>query len=90
MKQFILFGGEGFYPDGGADDFIAWFDNIDEAIAHATELHSRSMQRTEYYDTDVEWWHLVRARTMTIIAEERAPLGGQCRPRDPEYREIRA
>lgn len=86
MKQFILFGGTAFYPEGGANDFVAWFDDVDEAITHAQELQGRYYDK---YDSDIEWWQLVRVDTMTVVAETDAPMRSRGRPVDGGlYREI--
>jgi hypothetical protein len=31
MNKYILFAGERYYPKGGCDDFVGFFDSIDEA-----------------------------------------------------------
>lgn len=33
MKRFLLFAGEDYYPQGGANDLIGAFDSVDEAKA---------------------------------------------------------
>lgn len=31
-KQFLLFAGDDYYPEGGAEDFIGSYDRLDDAI----------------------------------------------------------
>ena len=35
--KYLLFAGENYYPSGGASDFIAAFDSVDDAKAHAEQ-----------------------------------------------------
>lgn len=44
MKQFLLFGGDNYYPSGGWGDFKGSFDTVSEAV------ESRG---------GGDWWHIV-------------------------------
>lgn len=43
MKQYLLFAGKDYFPEGGCSDFVGAFDSIDEAVkAHDPHLYEYS------------------------------------------------
>lgn len=58
MKNFLLFAGCSFYPDGGWIDYRGSFDTQDEAIEYAKKL-----------EASVDWWHVVNLLLQSIVAE---------------------
>lgn len=57
MKQFILFGGDQYYPRGGWSDFMGHFDTLNEAVGVALEANE-------------DWWHVLDTETMSKVAED--------------------
>ena len=63
MKRYLLFSYDGYYPDGGWNDFNGSFDTPELALAHAStdpSVHS-------------DWWQLVDLETGEEV--EGFPLG---------------
>lgn len=50
MKQFLLFGGDTYYPSGGWGDFIQSFNTNEEAQIAANLLH---------HAQQLQWYHIV-------------------------------
>ena len=44
MKRFIVFGGDNYYPTGGAGDCIGSFDTKDEAVEHVNKWTEDEIQ----------------------------------------------
>lgn len=62
MKQFLLFGGERYYPRGGWSDLQGKFDDFDLAKT-AAEL--------AFNPKDGRWWQIVDLETMDVAAESK-------------------
>ena len=48
--KYLLFAGENYYPSGGASDFIAAFDSVDAAKAHAEQEHRHDWAHIASFD----------------------------------------
>lgn len=60
MKRFILFGGEQYYPSGGANDFIGSFGSVEEAYMYLAHNSHK-----EY-----DWWHVFDTHLDKIIVHK--------------------
>lgn len=56
MKQFLVFAGSDYYPEGGWHDFVRSFDSKDDAIMFVAQKR------------DGDWWHIVDTKTGMIVA----------------------
>lgn len=56
MKRYMLFAGDTYYPAGGWDDFVLWFDEPEELAAYL-----------KLYKPD--WWQVVDTKTWKRIDE---------------------
>lgn len=63
MKRFMLFGGETYYPRGGAWDFRGHFDSFEGAKAGATKLVDR-----------LQWVHILDQDEGRIVASAEEAL----------------
>ncbi len=54
MRQFLLFGGDLYYPSGGWKDFRGDFDNLESALHRAATLR-------------IDWWHIFDMETGQIV-----------------------
>ena len=52
MKEFLLFAGDNYYPEGGAKDFIGGFDDQSEAWIAASSLLHDWYQICEWDDVE--------------------------------------
>ena len=53
MKRYIMFGGETYYPRGGAEDYINEFDTIEECELYMSDIPEDIMMPfEEYYIAD--------------------------------------
>jgi hypothetical protein len=73
MKNYALFAGNNYYPDGGADDFVAYFDSHTSAIAHAEALEKEWEDYKHDYTLptpkhQTDWWHVTETTSMKIVA----------------------
>jgi hypothetical protein len=88
MNRYLVFVGQVYYSVGGACDFLASKENIEEAIELAqrvigTEINT--FDKSQYFDDDkngstpIEWSHVFDLKEEKIIKEfGRSPLGRQC------------
>jgi hypothetical protein len=53
-NQFLLFGGDDFYPSGGWDDFICDQPTLSDAITTASQIDGK------------DWFHVVNLKTNKI------------------------
>ena len=65
MKNYALFAGEHYYPNGGFDDLKGFFDTREQAIVYA-------VSNNEFGTNRFEWYHIVDTRTFTVV------IKGQC------------
>jgi hypothetical protein len=73
MKAYALFAGDNYYPAGGSNDFVGYFETHQEAIDRADQLGT---EWCEYRDSDhlrcpkhsADWWHVAETETMGIVA----------------------
>lgn len=61
MKQFLLYGGDFYYPNGGWRDLLGSFDFAADAIAFAENHFSNQLSY---------WWHVVDITTGKEVAKE--------------------
>lgn len=57
MKRYLLFAGQIYYPRGGWEDFVGFFDELIDAHRHLNATSGWS------------WFHIVDSSTHTIIEE---------------------
>lgn len=60
MKQYLLFAGNDYYPNGGAEDLVGLYENLDDAL----EAHNQTI-----YEYEGGWAHVYSLVEMRIIAE---------------------
>lgn len=60
MKNFLVFHGQDYYPEGGMDDFHSEFDTLDEAIQCIENMYS-----------DKETWAWCWANVYSVIDREK-------------------
>lgn len=63
MKNFIVFAGDWYYPDGGAEDFHIFYNTIEETRDYIKKLHvdwahiaDYDMRIIEYWERDKDGW----------------------------------
>jgi hypothetical protein len=56
MNQFLLFGGDTYYPSGGWKDFIMSSPTLENAIAMIPHLEQQK-----------DWYHIVDTKTNQIV-----------------------
>lgn len=64
MKQFLLFAGDIYYPDGGWADFKGDFETIEAALKELVIYDSSYDNTTIDY---VEWAHIIDTETMKCV-----------------------
>lgn len=86
--MYILFCGECYYANGGANDFAGTFNIVEEAVKIGEQLCEEGLVGAFGEDPtmiwagwssrrNVEWWHVFCMETMQIVAKSKAiPLGG--------------
>jgi hypothetical protein len=72
MKNYALFAGGNYYPNGGAGDFVAYFETHQKAVDAGQQLEKNW---DDYLENKVsrptrecDWWHVASAATMEIVA----------------------
>jgi hypothetical protein len=88
MNRYLVFVGQVYYSVGGACDFLASKNNIDDAVELAQGVIGKNLStfdNTQYFDEDknnslyVEWSHIFDLKTEEIIKEfGKTPLGREC------------
>jgi hypothetical protein len=87
MKRYLVFAGECYYACGGANDFIAAFEDLDEATKRAkweeTE-NERGIPEEEKKESDWpprrpnEWSHVFDLLTQKVVYRSQShPHGGE-------------
>lgn len=67
MKNYLVFLGEHYYPNGGMEDFIEGFDNLDEAKQHIEDyINMRINCGLNNRKTDF-WFHVYSIEDKAII-----------------------
>ena len=67
LKQFLLFGGEAYYPHGAFCDFIDSFDSIEDAKIIAEKL----IQETDTsLKCSINWYQIVDTINLKILSYE--------------------
>ncbi|AEO97079.1 hypothetical protein CPTAKMNP4_131 [Salmonella phage vB_SenM-AKM_NP4] len=61
--NFLLFGGDNYYPAGGYNDLIATAFSEDEL----RELIEENQKKPKHSFYHAKWWQIVNANTHTII-----------------------
>lgn len=62
MKRYLLFAGNFYYPNGGAEDFVKDFDNFDEALEY---LNKGNHDEHFFYNEQV-WCNIMDTHDGTI------------------------
>ena len=57
--RFLLFAGEAYYPDGGAEDYIGGYSSIIDAVHEGLDLVSAESGAHRY----AEWWNVLDTTT---------------------------
>lgn len=65
MKRYLLFIGDVYYSNGGWDDYIGSYDNLEEAIQNSPKV-----KKSKYLFTR-KWWHVVDIYSKRIVKEGR-------------------
>lgn len=63
--NFLLFGGDNYYPRGGYTDLIAKASTKDELY----EIIENNRNKPQYGYDRFDWWQIVDANTHTIVVE---------------------
>ena len=65
MNRFLLFTGMTYYADGGANDFIGSFENIEDAEMAGKNMCDKE-QKGVFAD---DWWHVFDLESKKIVSE---------------------
>jgi hypothetical protein len=69
-KNYMLFGGQRYYPTGGASDLLGIFDTADEAVKF-TDLEPKDQLNS------LEWWHIYSIKGGEVVCKSKEnPYGG--------------
>lgn len=68
MKRYLLFGGNNYYPSGGAEDFINDFDSIEETNQCIIQ---RSSEEKEFFTECDIWYNILDTENRILIKEQR-------------------
>lgn len=60
MRQYLLFAGRSYYPNGGINDYQGSFDDIDEAYMYFLKNEDQ-----ESWD----WYHIIDKETLKTVKE---------------------
>ena len=60
--MYHVFAGDSYYPSGGAEDFVAAFDDLDQARASARGLlhNGKGWAQVAWFDSDANTWRVER------------------------------
>lgn len=72
--RYLLFGGDAYYPSGGAEDLIGSYISRENAVAAAA--FGESMMTSE---PGFDWWHVYDTELYRVVA-----AGGNYHPRSVE------
>ena len=61
--KYLLFMGEDYYPQGGAEDFVKGFDSLEEAHAEADKLRSAPIVGSQFKNTYYDWANILCVET---------------------------
>lgn len=61
MKQYLLFAGLGYYPEGGWYDFQGFYDTVEEA---QSVYHKNQQENFGMWD----WYHVVDSMTGDFVS----------------------
>ena len=67
MKNYLLFAGEDYYPDGGFKDFLGDFDSIDDA-----KLFLETNPKTNPTGLSIDWWHIFSLKDARIVEADKS------------------
>ena len=69
LKRYLLFGGDNYYPSGGADDLLGDYETVDLANEDAGNNDS------------IDWFHVLDIETGEIVSdsEKEKPISPQSR-----------
>lgn len=73
MKRFLLFAGDTYYPIGGWDDHVESFDNIEEAVARASEMlaSTDAPKTSRWWNYNHDWAHVVDLEAGAVVWTEK-------------------
>ncbi len=90
MKRYLVFYGWVYYPEGGIDDFIGDFEDLNEAVSCIEERLKQETEMTESWDylfghiwdsqTRVKVWEngkFINSETIDVVSEQYHLLPGQ-------------
>ena len=69
MDRFILFAGDHYYPNGGAEDMIGFFPTVSAAVAGL-----RHPDDEPEYPVDYDWFHILDLETRERIEYLATPV----------------
>lgn len=58
--RYLGFAGDSYYPEGGFEDFIGFFDSIDKFNLAVEDKARKGRNKCD-------WWHLIDANTAEVI-----------------------
>jgi len=64
--RYALFGGENYYADGGAGDFIGWFTSVKDAKLYADKNRAKFTRDGIEFGIDC-WAHVAECKFMKIL-----------------------
>lgn len=73
MKKFLVFAGNTYYPNGGAEDFLFDADTVEEIKAMFVWMRdstNSTFLSISGFDKDYEWVQIVERDTMKIVFQD--------------------
>lgn len=67
--MYLIFSGECYYPSGGANDYIAQKDTLEDAKNTAKELIGKTLTYSDGINCTAEWSHIMNTKTGLIVAK---------------------
>lgn len=61
--RYLVFGGQEYYPAGGMDDFVASFDDLEQAVARMRQLN----EPDKWGYRSCEWCHVYDVQEGTTL-----------------------
>ena len=79
-KKFLIFCGQEFYANGGANDLMSVMDNEKKAIQHAKELIGKSFSTNFWGDLEmpIEWVQVFDLEMCEVIVKDGKVHGDDC------------
>lgn len=64
MNKYIAFYGDIFYPEGGMNDLLGYFDSIEDAVNYIKKAHLNN--RPDDLKWDWAWGHILNVETKEL------------------------